>query len=83
MVIHRGGIKRPPGAGQRIIILHRGSEDGFLSESSKCFIGEKNKAKADYHYEMNKQHYEEWFRHVLSVIPSVSLEWPYNRIIVF
>jgi transposase len=69
----RGGIKQPSGSGQRVIILHIGNEHGFLEGCLKCFIGKKNLASTDYHNEMNRQHYEEWFRTVLSVIPDKSV----------
>ncbi|XP_031340996.1 uncharacterized protein LOC116169109 [Photinus pyralis] len=68
---YRGGIKRPSGAGQRIIILDIGNENGFLPGCSKCFIGKKG--SADYHDEMNKQHFEEWLRYVLGVMPDKSV----------
>jgi len=66
----RGGILTPSGAGQRVIILHIGSENGFLYGGEKCFIGKKG--SADYYQEMNKQHYEEWFRHILTLLPNKS-----------
>jgi transposase len=66
----RGGIKTPSGAGKRVILLHIGNEDGFLEGGLKCFIGKKG--GSDYHDEMNKTHYEEWFRDVLARLPQKS-----------
>ncbi|XP_043468345.1 uncharacterized protein LOC122511314 [Leptopilina heterotoma] len=67
----RGGFVKPSGAGKRIIILHIGSSDGFLPNGMNCFIAKKD--SADYHNEMNSQHYEEWFRTILNLIPSKSV----------
>lgn len=66
----RGGFKTPSGAGKRVIILHIGSEDGFLKGAELCFVGKKG--TSDYHNEMNAKHYEEWFKHVLNIIPRKS-----------
>lgn len=67
-----GGVTgKPSGAGKRIIIVGIGSKDGFLT--SKCFKGDKSKKKQDYHTEMNAQHYEGWFREVLTLIPDKSV----------
>lgn len=66
----RGGFKTPSGAGKRIIILHIGSEEGFLNGAELCFIGKKN--TGDYHNEMNSSHYEEWFEKVLRLLPQRS-----------
>lgn len=68
---YRGGIKRPSGSGQRVIILHIGNANGFLDGALKCFVGKKG--SSDYHNEMNKEHFEEWYRFVLSVIPDKSV----------
>ena len=66
----RGGFVTPCGAGKRVIILHIGNENGFVDTWMKCFIGKKG--SADYH-EMNAKHFEEWFRHVLTVLPDNSI----------
>jgi len=66
----RGGFKTPSGAGKRIIILHIGSEDGFLPGAELCFIGKKN--TGDYHNEMNSAHFQEWFGKVLELLPEKS-----------
>lgn len=66
----RGGFKTPSGSGQRVIILHIGSERGFLKGAQLCFVGKKG--TGDYHKEMNAQHFEEWFRKVLTILPPKS-----------
>ena len=66
----RGGFKTPTGAGKRVIILHIGSEDGFLPGGELCFIGKKG--TSDYHNEMNSKHFQEWFRRTLSILPQKS-----------
>lgn len=66
----RGGFKTPSGAGKRIIILHIGSEEGFLQGGELCFIGKKG--TNDYHNEMNALHYAEWFKKILSLLPEKS-----------
>jgi hypothetical protein len=82
----KGGIKIPSGAGKRLIICHIGDEDGFLPGEGieLCFIGQKG--AADYHKEMNAQHYEEWFKKVLEAIPDKSAividQAPYHTMIV-
>ena len=49
----------PSGKGKRLILLHVGSNEGFLSEECKLlFVGRKD--SADYHAEMNSEHFEEW-----------------------
>ncbi|XP_043468229.1 uncharacterized protein LOC122502310 [Leptopilina heterotoma] len=67
----RGGFITPSGSGLRVIILHIGGKNGFVAGCSKCFIGKKG--TDDYHGEMNAKHYEEWFRHVLTVLPPKSV----------
>ncbi|XP_043471440.1 uncharacterized protein LOC122504405 [Leptopilina heterotoma] len=68
---YRGGFVTPSGAGKRLIILHVGNENGFVESCMTCFIG--NKGSADYHQEMNAQHFEEWFRHLLRILPRNSV----------
>lgn len=52
------GLKTPKQKGERLIILHIGSKDGFVEEASLVFKSKKN--TADYHDEMNGDHFEEW-----------------------
>ena len=68
---YRGGFVTPSGAGKQAIILNIGNQNSFLDTCMKCFIGKKG--SADYHAEMNAKHFEEWFRHVLTVLPTNSL----------
>ena len=49
--------------GKRLIILHAGYKGGFLPECSLVFVGKTN--SADYHDEINGDHFEEWFEHNL------------------
>ena len=58
-----GGFAVPSGEGQRLIICHAGSEDGFVQNSLLCFIGKSN--TSDYHNEMNAKHFEEWWEEKL------------------
>ncbi|XP_031338164.1 uncharacterized protein LOC116167067 [Photinus pyralis] len=43
------GLKDPSGKGNRLIVLHIGSEDGFVEEGLLCF---ESKKTGDYHEEM-------------------------------
>ena len=49
----------PSGKGQRLIILHAGSKDGFLQNCELVFVG--NTKSHDYHDEMNAKHFTEWW----------------------
>lgn len=63
-----GGIStHPSGAGRRIIMIHVGSEDGFLEGAGRIFIAKKD--SADYHNAMNKLHFNEWVKDVLDLMP--------------
>ncbi|XP_062520191.1 uncharacterized protein LOC134195205 [Corticium candelabrum] len=59
----RGGWKRPSGKGQRLIILHAGSETGWTPNADLVFRSKKN--STDYHDEMNSEHFLEWFQKLL------------------
>ncbi|XP_043468324.1 uncharacterized protein LOC122502369 [Leptopilina heterotoma] len=78
----RSGFFTPSGAGKRVIILHIGGKFGFDDGGLKCFVGKKG--TADYHDEMNAKH-KEWFRYVLTVLPSKSVivldQAPYNTML--
>lgn len=50
--------------------MHIGSENGFLESAQLCFVVKKG--SGDYHKEMNAQHFEEWFRRVLTILPPKS-----------
>ena len=69
-----GGIaSKPSGAGQRIVMIAVGSEDGFLDGTSKIFIGKKNPKSQDYHSEMYSEHFTEWITDVIKKLPEKSV----------
>ncbi|KAM7295700.1 uncharacterized protein ISCGN_020973 [Ixodes scapularis] len=49
------GLKPPSGKGQRLIVTHIGSEDGFVNGCLDVLCGQKT---GDYHEEMNGAHLE-------------------------
>ena len=55
----KGGILKPFGKGTRLIILHAGSENGWIDGADLVF--QSKKATGDYHDEMNSNNFEEWF----------------------
>ena len=55
----KGGIRKPSGKGSRLIILHAGSENGWVSDAVLVF--QSKKATGDYHDEMMSEHFGEWF----------------------
>jgi len=57
------GAKNPTGKGKRLIILHIGSEDGFVPGGLLCFESKKN--TNDYHDEMNGDTFFEWMQSIL------------------
>ena len=58
------GPKEPPsGKGKRLIILHAGSEHGWVPGADLVFVGKKD--TRDYHGEMNSAHFEEWWEYQL------------------
>ncbi|XP_076299344.1 uncharacterized protein LOC143218186 [Lasioglossum baleicum] len=60
------GLPAPANKGKRLIILHIGSEDGFLPGGLLCFESKKN--TADYHNEMNGDTFFEWFKKILPTL---------------
>ena len=67
-----GGFKHPSGKGQRLIILHAGSRNGWIPGCELIFVSKKK--SDDYHDEMNAQHFLEWFeKTLLPRIPSNSI----------
>lgn len=60
------GLKNPSGKGKRLIILHVGSELGFVDGGLLLF---ESKKTADYHEEMNATVFEEWFIALLNKLP--------------
>ena len=57
------GATNPTGKGKRLIILHIGSDKGFLPGGLLCFESKKN--SADYHDEINGDNFKEWFETIL------------------
>ncbi|XP_022160092.1 uncharacterized protein LOC111026344 [Myzus persicae] len=57
------GAVNPTGKGKRLIVLHIGSEDGFVPGALLCFESKKN--TRDYHDEMNGETFYEWMEGVL------------------
>ena len=60
-----GGWKCPSGKGQRLIILHAGSTDGWVP-----LVFRSKTKSSDYHDEMNSLHFLEWFEKTL--IPNLA-----------
>ena len=64
----KGGIRKPSGKGNRLIILHAGGQDGWIEGADLVF--QSKKSTGDYHDEMNSERYEEWFHDQL--LPNVT-----------
>nr|XP_034183440.1 uncharacterized protein LOC117605818 [Osmia lignaria] len=60
------GIRPPANRGQRLIIGHVGSSDGFVPGALLCFQSKKN--VEDYHGEMNGVVFFDWFRTFLPML---------------
>lgn len=56
-------VRKKTGEGVRYIILHAGSEDGFVENASLIFKAGYN--LGDYHNSMNSDNFEKWFEHQL------------------
>lgn len=54
------GLKAPSGKGGRLIMLHVGNENGFVEGALDLF--QSKTKKADYHEEMDGNHFEQWFK---------------------
>ena len=68
----KGGIRKSSGKGTRLIILHAGSENGWIDGADLVF--QSKKATGDYHDEMNSDNFEEWFHDkLLCNVPCNSL----------
>ena len=59
----KGGVHKPTGKCDRLIILHARSEDGWIEGADLVFV--RKKATGDYHDAMNTEQCEEWFQHQL------------------
>ncbi|KAJ8983738.1 hypothetical protein NQ317_017841 [Molorchus minor] len=64
------GLCNPSGKGRRLIVLHIGSDYGFVDNSLLLFEGRKT---TDYHEEMNAQRFTTWFAEILGYLPSIYL----------
>ncbi|XP_049274292.1 uncharacterized protein LOC125759487 [Rhipicephalus sanguineus] len=58
------GLRTPSGKGGRLIVLHAGSENGFLDGASLVFRAKKS-VNSDYHNEMDGPRFERWFKEQL------------------
>ncbi|CAH0729134.1 unnamed protein product, partial [Brenthis ino] len=56
--IHVPGIKQNISKGKRYIIIHAGSEKGFIPNALLIFTGSSK--NADYHSEMNRSNFTKW-----------------------
>ena len=63
----KGGIRKPSGKGNRLIILHAGGENGWIHGANLVF--QSKKVTGDYHDEMTSEHFEEWFHD--SLMPNI------------
>ena len=63
----KGGLHKPSGKGSQLIILHAGSENGWVDGADLVF--QSKKTTGDYHDEMNTTTFEEWFHDKL--IPNI------------
>ena len=70
----KGGWKVPSGKGQKLIVLHAGSAEGWVTGADLMFRSKTN--SADYHNEMDSEHFMEWFTKEL--LPNI----PDNAVIV-
>ena len=64
------GTKAVVGKGKRLIILHAGSERGFIPGA--LLIMRTDGRAADYHSSMNSEVFEAWFQNLLRSIPQNS-----------
>lgn len=64
------GLKAPSGKGRRLIIVHIGSNSGFL-DGGLCVF--ESKHTGDYHEEMNAEVFERWFASILPRIDEGSV----------
>ena len=60
------GLNVPIGKGDRYIIVHAGSKDGFIPNAQDVFKG--NSSKVDYHAEMNGTKFEKWLTEQLATL---------------
>ena len=70
----KGGWEVPSGKGQRLIVVNTGGGKGWGEGAGLMFKSKMN--SADYHDEMNHQHYMEWLTQQLlpNIPPKFSVE---------
>jgi transposase len=59
------GLKDPSGKGKRLIVVHIGSEGGFVEGGQYIF---ESKSTKDYHEEMDGQRFAAWLENVLPLL---------------
>lgn len=64
------GNKAPTGKGGRLIIIHIGSDTGFVDGGLRLFESRK---KDDYHLEMDGDYFENWFSEILPLLEENSV----------
>ena len=57
------GVLTKIGAGQRLIILHGGGEEGFVPDA--LLISKSRQKSGDYHSSMNSENYWKWLEYEL------------------
>lgn len=62
--------KEPTGKGERLIIVHAGTTQGFVLNAQLIF---KSKQQGDYHQEMNSITFKKWFQNLLENISPGSI----------
>ena len=68
------GWKVPSGKGQRLIVVHAGGVEGWVVSADLVFRSKTN--SADYHDEINSEHFMEWF--TIQLLPNI----PQDSIII-
>lgn len=68
------GLKKPISKGQRVVIVHAGSEAGFVPNALLAF--KSGTKSGDYHDDMNFENYQKWIR--TQLIPNL----PPNSVVV-
>ena len=70
----------PTNKGKRIIILHAGSEDGFIPGCLLTAAKDIVNSAADYHQDMNSGLFETWVR--TQLLPSLARRYPGKSCVV-
>lgn len=66
IIIVSPGASNPTGKGKRLIVVHIGSERGFVEGGLLSFESKKN--TSDYHDEMNGDTFFDWLKNVLPLL---------------